>query len=73
MEVAHFFPLSCNDVTFVDGQSWISIHNYVVIDWKCIPILLTLKRVVDGGTINNLTLVIMQVVKTFGGLPTKDI
>ena len=69
----HFFSLSCGKViTCIDFQSWICIHGYVVIDWKHVPVLLTLEKVVDGGTTDNLTLVIMRATKTFGGFTTKE-
>lgn len=73
MQAMHFFSLSCGKVvTCIDFQSWICIHGYVVIDWKHVPILLTLEKVVDGGTTDNLTLVIMRATKTFGGFTTKE-
>lgn len=41
VQVATFFNLSCDEVTLVDCQSWISVHGYVVRDWKhilcCLP------------------------------------
>lgn len=56
MQSVIFFNFSCDEVTLVDFQSWISAHNYVVVIWKCIPILLTLERIVEGGITYYLTL-----------------
>lgn len=54
MQVVTFFSLSCDEVTLVDCQSWINAHGYVVRDWKRVLLLLTLERVVEGGTTYNL-------------------
>jgi hypothetical protein len=50
----------CNEVMMIDNESWINIHTYLVEDFKCIPILLNLKGLVNGGTIDNLTNVILK-------------
>lgn len=52
----------CDEVTLIDFQSWISVHSHVLVDWKCIPILLTLERVVEGGTLDNLASMFANVV-----------
>lgn len=44
-----------------------------MIDWRCIPILLTLERAVDKGTVDNLKVVIIKVAETYGGLTAFDI
>lgn len=62
MQADTFFNLSCDEVTSVDCQSWISVHAYVVRDWKQIPLLLTLERVNEGRIANNFTNVIINVV-----------
>lgn len=56
MQSVIYFNFSCDEFTLVDSQSWISVHTYVVVIWKCIPILLTLARIVEGGITYNLTL-----------------
>ena len=38
-----FFSLTCDEVTIVDCQTWISIHVYVVKEFVCVPMLLTLE------------------------------
>lgn len=75
-EVLHatqFYSFSANAVTFVGCQSWIFVHGYVVIDWRCMAILLNLEMVVDGGMANNLMTVIVKTAKTYGGLIAIDI
>lgn len=57
-----------DEVTSIDCQNWISVHDYVVINWSCTPILLASERVVDGGTTDKLTAIIMKVAKTYSGL-----
>jgi hypothetical protein len=40
-----YVALSCDEVTMNDNQSWISIHNfYIVQDWCRIPILISLEQ-----------------------------
>lgn len=43
--------LFAHEVTNVDCQSWIGVHRYICIDWRT-HVLLTLERVVEGGTSN---------------------
>jgi hypothetical protein len=43
------FSLSADEVTSIDGQSWISIHIYVCIRFKRVLILLSLSRLIDGN------------------------
>jgi hypothetical protein len=40
-----YLALSCDEVTMIDNQSWISIHSYVVQNWYHIPILIYLEQV----------------------------
>jgi hypothetical protein len=46
---------------------------YLVDDWKLNPILVTLEQLVNGGTIDNLTEVIMDNVFQYGGLSKFDL
>lgn len=52
----------------IDNQSWISIHYYVVQDQCHLPILIFLEQVIEGGGSDNLTKVIMGVLKKEGGV-----
>lgn len=68
MYATNFFRLSGNEVTSINYQFWISVHDYVVVDWKYISIFMTLERAVEGGTAYNLTTIIMNIVCSYGGL-----
>jgi hypothetical protein len=46
-------------MTTIDTESWVNIHAYLVGCFKLILILVDLERLVDGGTTNNLTNVIL--------------
>jgi hypothetical protein len=70
---ARFFSVTCDKVTTLDTQSWISIHGYVCQDWQRLPMLLSLEQVVEGGTANHLTKTIAEVVKKARGFDKKDI
>ena len=48
---AKVFSLSADEVTSIDGQSWLSIHIYICIGYKRVSILLALMRLVDGNRI----------------------
>ena len=60
MHVANFFSLSYDEVTSVGSHSWISVPGYVVIDWKRTHVLLTLEKIIEGGTTDTLTDVIVN-------------
>ena len=46
---ARFFSLSADEVSIIDTQSWLSIHLYVYIGFKRVPILLSLHRLEHGS------------------------
>jgi hypothetical protein len=69
-----FFSLTCDEVTIVDNQIWISVHVYVVKnDYFRMPYLLALERVEGGTCSNNLTKLITSFLKENGGLSREDI
>jgi len=68
-----FISINCDEITILDNQSWISMHAYVVENWKRQPILLNLERVVDKGTSNNLTADIVRSFTNLGGLLVVDV
>ncbi len=45
----------------------------VVDNWRRVPILLNLERIVDGGMFNNLTIMIIHFLAIFGGMPKTTI
>jgi hypothetical protein len=70
---ARYFSLSCDEVTTVDNQSWISIHAYVLVDWERIPLLLSLERLTEGSTSDQITRTIMSAVGRDGGLSAEEV
>ena len=68
METARFSSISCDEVTILDTQSWISIHGYVCEGWTRKPMLLSLERVMEGTIYDNLTTVIVDAIKNCGGV-----
>ncbi len=44
----------------MDCQSWLSVHMYLIDGWKCNLVVLTFVQVVNDGTTNNLTKVIVD-------------
>jgi hypothetical protein len=65
--------LSCDEVTTVDNQSWLSIHAYIVRDFERVPMLLKLERVTDGASAENLTKAILKALADNGSLGTEQI
>jgi hypothetical protein len=63
-----FISISCDEVTTIKNQSWLSIHVYVIKEWKNVLIMLNLQHVVDGTTSDNLTSLIVKSLMEFGGL-----
>jgi hypothetical protein len=43
--VTSFITISANEVTTIDNNKWLSIHLYVMQNWKRIPILLCVEIV----------------------------
>jgi hypothetical protein len=67
--VAQYVVLSCDEVSTIDNQSWLSIHYYVLQNWVRIPILIFLDRVLKGSGSDNLTKVIIEALTIGGELP----
>jgi hypothetical protein len=70
---AKYLSLSCDEVSTVDNQSWISIHAYVLVNWKRVPLLLSLERLTEGSTAASITKVIVNALVRDGGLSVQDI
>lgn len=43
-------------------------YGYMVRDWKCLLVLLTLERVTHDGTLDYLTIVVMNIACTYGSM-----
>jgi len=68
VQQARFISFSCDEVTTLNNQSWIYVHGYVVDNWHKVPILLNLERIVDEGTSDNLTTMVIHSLVIFGGM-----
>jgi hypothetical protein len=68
IQKTRFISISVDEVTTVDYQSWLGVHVYFVDRWKCNLVFLTLEQLVNCGTTNNLTKVIVENVLQYGGL-----
>ncbi len=68
-----FLVMSCDEVTMMDNQSWVNIHVYLANGFKCILILLNLEKLIGSGTIDNLTIVILNFLLVYGGLIVEKI
>jgi hypothetical protein len=44
-----YLTLSCDEVTTINNQSWISIHNFYVQDQCHMPIPIFLKQIIERG------------------------
>lgn len=73
MQSVTFLSFSCDEITSRGCQLWINAHGYIARDWKRIPLFITLERVVEGGTTNNCTTVIVNVVHVYEGLSNQKI
>jgi hypothetical protein len=73
VHATRYLAISCDKVMMINNQSWVNIHAHLVDGFKCISILLDLKRSIDGGIINNLTNVISNFFMVYRGLITKKI
>jgi hypothetical protein len=49
IQEARYFSLSTGEVMARGGESWLSMHLYVSLDFKLVSILLALVRLVDGN------------------------
>jgi hypothetical protein len=63
----HKLCITCDKMMMANNKSLINIHVYLVDGFKCIPILLNLKKMVNGGTFNNLSNVIFESLMVYEG------
>jgi hypothetical protein len=49
---AKVFNFLADEVKSIDGQSWMSVHIYICIGFKCASILLALLQLVDGNSVD---------------------
>ncbi len=67
MGVAQYVVLSCDEVFIVDNQSWLLAHYYLMHNWVRIPIFISLDKVLEDSSSDNLTKVIMEALIIGGG------
>ena len=73
VSTAPYFSITCDEVTTLDNQSWISMHVYTIQDWERVPLLLCLQRVTEGGGADNITKMILGALTNEGGLTPHQI
>jgi hypothetical protein len=73
MQASRFFSITCDVVTTLDTQSWISVYGYVCENWTRKPLLLSLERVVEGSGSDNLIKVIVEAAKRTSGVEGSEL
>lgn len=68
-----YFAIFCDEITTIDNQSWISIHCYVVQNWCCLLVLISLEQVTKRRGSNNLTKMIMDALKKHIGVSDANV
>lgn len=66
VEAKTFVAIRVDEDDIVVIQSWLSLHAYMVKDWKRVPFLISLQRVVDGDNFGNIMSVIWGLVQFRG-------
>ncbi len=65
---SRYLVISCDKVTTIDNQLWISIHCYVVQNWCCLLVLIFKKHVIERRGFDNPTKVIMDALEKYLGV-----
>ncbi len=74
IHVTRYLAISCNEVTTINNQAWVSPYLFYLMEGlKHMPILLNLERFLDDGMINNLTNMIQNSLLAYGGLTMEEI
>ncbi len=68
IQKAKYIIVNCDEVTIIDNQSWCNVHAHIVDGFKRVPLLLNLERLLGGGTLDNLTILILKSLIEYGGL-----
>jgi len=68
-----YIIVSYDEVTTIDNQSGCSAHAHIVDGFKRVPLLLNLARLLGGGTIDNLTALILKSLMEYGGLTREHV
>lgn len=70
--VTSFIAINVDEVTTINNIQWLSIHLYVVHNWKRIPILLCVESVSTYVISNNIYVLMLKCLGDFGGLGLED-
>jgi hypothetical protein len=70
--VTSFIPVSVNEVIVIDNTQCLSIHLYVVQQWKRIPILLSMEIVNMFATSNNILVFMLKCLLKFRRLRLEE-
>jgi hypothetical protein len=74
IHVTRYLAISCNEVTTINNQAWVSPYLFYLMEGlKHMLILLNLERSLDDGMINNLTNMIQNSLLVYGGLTMNEI
>lgn len=68
-----FVAVTCDEVTTVDNQLWISTHTYVITNFYREPIPIWLEQLMDDSSASRLALIIVIALQVHRGLSTKDV
>jgi hypothetical protein len=55
IQITNYISINCDEMISIDNQSWISVHAYVVEDFKRTLISVNLEWVIEGCIMNNFT------------------
>jgi hypothetical protein len=73
IQSANYLAISCDEVTTIDNQSWISIHVYFVHNWCRIPLLVGLEKIIESPSASNLTKILVSCLEKTGGIDKEQI
>jgi hypothetical protein len=73
VQKSKYISMSYDEFATINNHGWLFIHVCVGEEWKRLPMLLNLQKVVDGSTIDNLTYLIIQSLVEYGGLNEANI
>jgi hypothetical protein len=71
--VASFITINVNEVKAINNTQWLSIHLYVVQNWKRIPILICVETIRTSATFDNIYALMLKCLGNFGGLRLEDL
>ncbi len=73
MQKLKYISKNNDKVTTINNQSWLSIHVYVIEQWRRFANLLNLYKIVDGIVVDSSTSLIVKNLVEYGGLKNVDI